>query len=156
MNIFFLDRDPVKAAEYHCDKHVVKMILETAQIISTVYDRYGKHEDWMLKPCFKHHPCTLWAGNSRQNLIWLIRLGFALNTEYTVRYKKEHKYLNLFMRFNAKNHRFMPDSSEMTQPALAMPKDCIVSDDVESYRNYYKTHKRKIANWKTQKPDWYS
>lgn len=159
MNIFFLDEEPAKAAEYHCDKHVVKMILETAQIISTVYDRYGKHEDWMLKPCFKNHPCTLWAGNSRQNLIWLVCLGIELNKQYTIRYQKEHKYFELFMKLGAMMHRFMPDNG-LTPPALAMPEDCRQPGDrmqaaVMSYQIYYMTHKREIAKWKVKTPHWF-
>lgn len=154
MNIFFLDEDPAKAARYHCDKHVVKMILETAQIVSTVYDRYGKHEEWMLKPCFKNHPCTLWAGNSRQNLIWLVTLGLELNRQYMNRYNREHKYFDLFARFGVSQHLFMPDNG-LTPPALAMPEDCRMVDHVESYRLYYMTHKRNIAKWKNGAPEWY-
>lgn len=154
MNIFYLDEEPRKAAEYHCDKHVVKMILETAQIVSTVYDRYGKHDSTLLKPCFKNHPCTLWAGNSRQNLQWLVCLGIELNTEYMQRYKREHKYLELFLELGCSTHAFMPDNG-LTNPALAMPLDCQMVDPVESYRLYYMTHKRHIASWKNGKPSWY-
>ena len=154
MNIFYLDEQPQKAAEYHCDKHVVKMILETAQIISTVYSRYNKREDWMLKPCFQNHPCTLWAGNSRQNLQWLVSLGVELNTQYMQRYKREHKYLELFLLIASLKHEFMPDNG-FTNPALAMPLECRMFDPVESYRLYYMKHKRHIASWKNGKPTWY-
>lgn len=154
MNIFFLDQEPAKAAEYHCDKHVVKMILETAQIISSVHSRYDKHEEWMLKPCFQNHPCTLWAGNSRQNLFWLVTLGIELNRQYTIRYQKEHKYFDLFMRFRAMQYEFMPDNG-LTPPALAMPEDCRMVDYVESYRLYYMMHKRQIAKWKNGTPEWF-
>jgi hypothetical protein len=154
MNVFFLDECPEKAAKFHCDKHVVKMILETAQIVSTVYDRYEKHEEWMLKPCFRNHPCTLWAGNSRQNLIWLISLGIELNKQYMERYGREHKYLYMFFKLGAKRHSFMPDNG-FTKPALAMPLECQMVDPVESYRLYYMTNKRNIVSWKNGKPSWY-
>ena len=154
MNIFFLDENPRLAAEYHCDKHVVKMILESAQMISTVYDRFGEHEEWMLKPCFPSHPCTLWAGNSRQNLIWLVCLGIELNTQYTQRYGKEHTYFDLFMKFGAMKHNFLKDYG-LTPPALAMPDDCKVHSAVESYRLYYINHKRHIAKWKNGQPKWF-
>lgn len=161
MNIFFLDEQPSKAAEYHCDKHVVKMILETAQIISTVYDLYGKHEEWMLKPCFQRHPCVIWAWRSRQNMIWLVSLGLELNSQYTERYHKEHSYLKLFLRFASTRHAFMPDLG-LSLPALAMPEDCRMDGGwdslvfaVRSYRKYYMTHKRHIANWKNGTPSWY-
>jgi hypothetical protein len=154
MNIFFLDYDAAKAAEYHCDKHVVKMILETAQIISTVYSRYDKHEPWMLKPCFHNHPCTLWAGKSRQNMLWLVTLGISLNRQYTERYQKEHSYFDLFMKFGSMRHAFMPDLG-MTDPALAMPEQRRLQCPVESYRLYYMTDKRDIVKWKNGAPKWF-
>lgn len=155
MNIFFLDENPAKAAEYHCDKHVVKMILETAQIISTVYARYGKHNDKLLKPCFQNHPCTRWAGNSRQNLQWLVCLGIELNTQYMKRYGREHKYFKMFLLLGTLKHEFIPDEG-FTRPALAMPDDSKTFDAVESYRLYYMNHKRHIANWKNGVPFWYA
>lgn len=155
MNIFYLDKCPKKAAEYHCDKHVVKMILETAQIISTVYARYGAHEMRMPKPCFHNHPCTLWAGNSRQHLQWLVSLGLELNKQYMIRYGKEHKYFKLFVYFGYQSHFFVPDNG-FTQPTLAMPDDCKTFDAVESYRLYYQKHKAHFAKWKTKKPLWFA
>lgn len=155
MNIFFLDFNPTLAAEYHCDKHVVKMILESAQMISTVFDRYGKHENWMLKPCYQNHPCTLWAGDSRQNLFWLIELGIELNYEYTSRYKRKHKFFDLFFRFREIKKDFLPNSG-FSSPALAMPEDSKILDNpVESYRKYYILHKSHIAKWKNKTPHWY-
>lgn len=123
MNIFTLDLDVQKAAEYHCDKHVVKMILESAQMISTVFDKYGEHQSYMLKPCFQNHPCTLWAGKSFENLHWLIGLGYFLTKEYYKRYKKVHKY-NDFFHSVIKHQHYLIDKfpEEGLQPfAIAMP-----------------------------------
>ena len=119
MNIFILDEDPVKAAEYHCNKHVVKMILESAQMLSTVHWHYlwddlkkkkktrvfkrqrdkfeyiKAHTEVELHPAYKmthvHHPCTIWTSMSYGNYMWHIELAQALLKEYTKRYKKIHK-----------------------------------------------------------------
>ena len=119
MNIFILDENPVKAAEYHCNKHVVKMILESAQMLSTVHWSYlwddikknnhpklfkrqrDKFEyikantDLNLQPPYKmthiHHPCTIWTSMSYGNYMWHVELAQALLCEYTKRYKKVHK-----------------------------------------------------------------
>ena len=119
MNIFVLDEDPVKAAEYHCNKHVVKMILESAQMLSTVHWHYlyddikknnypkvfKRQRDKFAyikanspvdaQPPYKmthvHHPCTIWSSISYGNYMWHIELAQALLREYTKRYKKTHK-----------------------------------------------------------------
>ena len=78
MNIFILDRDPLKSAQYHCDKHM-KMILESAQMLSTVLG--GPY-----KPTHANHPCTLWVAKSRQNAMYLWTLAMGLNYEWRTRY----------------------------------------------------------------------
>ena len=93
MNIFVLDKDPYVAAENMCDKHVVKMIIESAQILSAVVDvRSGSFltEEYDLPKYPKahvKHPCTIWAMKSRSNAIWVINHLEALSKEYTKRYK---------------------------------------------------------------------
>jgi hypothetical protein len=98
VNIFVLHRDPVRAARQHCDRHVVKMTLETAQILSTVLwqrDRTSaqrlQRRGLLYRPTHAGHPCTLWAAKSLGNFRWLCRLGIALAEEYTHRYGKLHK-----------------------------------------------------------------
>lgn len=166
MNIFALDLDVQKAAEYHCDKHVVKMILESAQMISTVFDKYGEHQSYMLKPCFQNHPCTLWAGRSSENLHWLIGLGYFLTKEYYKRYKKVHKY-NDFFHSVIKHQHYLIDKfpEEGLQPfAIAMPdylknqagENYSSEKAVELYRQYYILEKNRFAVWKySEMPDWY-
>lgn len=89
MNIFVSDTDPVLAAQALDDKRVVKMVLETAQIISAVAHRYGVDDSW-YKLTHANHPCTLWAGDRDSNLIWLVEHGEALSAEYTKRFSKTH------------------------------------------------------------------
>ena len=88
MNIFILDWQHKTCAEYHCDKHVVKMPLETTQMLSTVHWRYNNDGPYL--PVHQKHPCTLWAGQTVENYIWLWKLGIALCEEFTHRYDKVH------------------------------------------------------------------
>ena len=91
MNIFVLDEHPYKAAKYHCDKHVVKMILESARMLCTVHRRYALWAPY--KPVHQKHPCTLWVGESVQNYSWMILLVHAL---YAVRHLRSTIYFMLF------------------------------------------------------------
>jgi len=89
MNIFLLDNVPRICAKYHCDKHVVKMVLETAQILSTV--ARGRGYDVGYKPTHKNHPSVVWAGRSEATTVFTYQLGIELGLEYTHRYGKTHK-----------------------------------------------------------------
>jgi len=150
MNIFVLDENPYLAAKYHCDKHVVKMILETAQILSTVMDKKGKWQSWMYKPTHRNHPCVIWA-EDETNFAWLSWLGMFLCYEYHTRYDKFHKTKDILQQFN--------EGVELRTPrefVLCMPDECKIGDAIESYRNYYMTHKRNIAIWKNGAiPNWF-
>jgi hypothetical protein len=148
MNIFVLDRDPVLAAQYHCDKHVVKMVLETAQILSTVSNLGG------YKPTHQRHPCVLWAGTSQQNFDWLVMLGRELSKEYTFRYDKVHKSSAVIEQCAAFDE--LP-ATGLTQFKQCMPIRCIVyKDPVAGYRRYYMTDKRHFCTWKRRdKPEWF-
>ena len=84
MNIFVLDHRPQVAVRMLCDKHVVKMCLETAQILSTAVKAFDKRND-LYKAGFKHHPCCIWAGESRTNFEWLCHYGLWICREYTYR-----------------------------------------------------------------------
>lgn len=165
MNIFALHKDPQICAEYHCDKHVVKMIVETAQMISTTFEHYGEHKIYMLKPVFKNHPCTIWARQSYENLHWLIGLGYFLCKEYSKRYDKKHKYDGEFYHAVMKDLHFIekdrfPEQG-LTQFYCAMPDDCKIIfngrlQPIASYRNYYRNEKRSICKWKLGNvPTWF-
>ncbi len=69
MNIFALDTDPVTCAQYHCDKHVIKMILESVQMLSTTCSILGAEAPY--KPTHANHPCTKWVRESWENFGWL-------------------------------------------------------------------------------------
>ena len=87
MNIFVLDNDPIVAAQSQSDKHVVKMVLETAQMLCAAFPP----GEAPYKRSYYNHPCTVWARKSDDNYYWLCRHGIALSVEYTHRYGKRHK-----------------------------------------------------------------
>ena len=144
MNIFFLDKDPVKAAQAMCDKHIVKMVLETAQILCTVSWQYNIPAPY--KVSHKNHPMTLWTGETLPNWEWVLQHGFALAKEYTCRYDKEHKSQAILEW--CKSHGGRPQKGIFTVPPLCMPKEYKTNNYVESYRNYYIGDKIKFAKWK--------
>ena len=105
MNIFVTDSCPVQSARNLPDKHIVKMPLETCQMLSIIYSDWyygvGKLYKSDGKPyrtahgAFRNHPCTQWAAANQYNLAWLIRHGYALCAEYTARYDKVHTCLDV-------------------------------------------------------------
>lgn len=152
MNIFVLDRNPAKAAIAQCDKHVVKMILETAQILCTAVSECGGVAHY--RPTHKNHPCSIWARKTKSNFNWLKEHGIALCEEYTKRYGKIHKSQSII---ESMKDSLIPDG-ELTPFVLAMPDDVKYHNDpVKSYREYYKKYKKNIAKWKHNNiPEWFS
>jgi hypothetical protein len=148
LNIFYLDKNPEIAARYHCDKHVVKMILETTQILSTVHHRYNSGKA-PYKETHKNHPSTLWAGDSYENYVWLHKLGIELCREYSRRYNnKVHKCYWYLSNEVSKPPLDMPHNG-FTDPPMCMPDECKTFDNVvEAYHNYYRMVKKDIAVWK--------
>lgn len=163
MNIFVTDLDPVVAARNLCDKHVVKMIVETTQILSTVSHRHGG-TFVPYKPTHGRHPCTLWAGDSFANWMWLADHGIALVTEYHMRYKKVHKCLELLIELKVRgeagdgspiNGEF-GEMSQLTPFAQAMPEQYKCADVVQAYRAYYIGEKARFAKWRyCDPPEWW-
>lgn len=150
MNIFWLDENLKKAAKYHCDKHVVKMILEYAQLLSTTVRLSGI--DAGYKATHKNHPCAIWSRESLDNWFYLRALLFCLSDEYEYRYGKIHKS---FLMAKDLPIPTIP-SIGLTKPPLCMPDQYKVGNIVQSYRNYYIGDKQHIATWKKrEKPEWY-
>ena len=157
MNIFILDEDPVLAAQYQADKHVVKMVLETAQILCTVREK----ENPPYRPTHKNHPCVKWARESFDNYSWLLKHLRALLDEYTFRYNKKHKTEAVYAWLSSEKEI---DAGELPQIGLtpfaqAMPEEYRQSSDaVQAYRRYYIKDKYKIAEWNKArpKPDWFN
>jgi hypothetical protein len=155
MNIFFLDENPTLSAKYHVDKHVVKMILETAQLLCGVHHTTDQVTDQVpYKLSHKNHPCAVWARESLSNYLYLCELGLELGKEYTYRYGKRHKSIEV-IEWCIVNKPNIPDIG-FTTPAMAMPDEFKVDSVVESYRNYYMGAKISLASWKNrEKPFWF-
>jgi hypothetical protein len=155
MNIFVLDEDIKKCARYHCNKHVVKMILEYAQLLCTAIHvvQGDNSQDGIYRKTHVNHPCSKWVRESRANWLWLQKLTIALNDEYRVRYNHDfdHKSAALVRTLHCPQDL---TGNVMTPFALAMPDHCKIRDDgtedvVASYRNYYVTEKKPILIWGT-------
>lgn len=172
MNIFYLHNDPVTCAEYHNDKHCIKMILETCQLLSTAHrildgtevigkSKTGRNvkrwtlEDPILDNMYYaathiNHPSAIWCRQSKANYIWLAQLLYALCKEYTYRYGKVHKCEETGLVLNLQR---LPKAlglcnKPFTEPTPAMPDDIKVKgDSIASYRNYYNNNKQHLATW---------
>ena len=151
MNVFYLDECYNKAAEYHNDRHCVKMILETCQLLCTAHWVSGNEAPY--KQTHTNHPCAIWARASIDNYVWLCNLGLALCEQYELRYGKQHKtYQHLVWCMD--NVPNLPDIG-FTEPAQAMPDEYKCDEPVVAYRVYYMTDKRHLASWKVGQPAWY-
>ena len=153
MNIFFLDFDTKKCAQYHCDKHVVKMILETAQLLCGAHWVIGNEAPYKLS--HKNHPCAIWTRTSLSNYLYLCDLGLELCKEYTYRYGKRHKSQDVieWCLINKPNIHDV----DFTSPPLAMGDEFKIENNViESYRNYYREGKKLTVSWKNRViPSWF-
>lgn len=155
MNIFFLDWDLKKCAQYHCDKHVVKMILETAQLLCGVHHMTPQVTTQVpYKLSHKNHPCSIWARESLSNYLTLCELGLELCKEYTYRYGKRHKSQDV-IEWCLSNKPQILDLG-LTEPPKAMPDEYKTSNLIDSYRNYYRQGKNEIVSWKNREiPKWF-
>ena len=153
MNIFYLDKNPKVAAEMHCNKHVIKMVLEYAQILSTAHriidgDKAGD-ERGLYEIAYKNHPSTVWARLGRGNYNYLSDLWAWLGIEYTHRYGKIHKAATLeWLHYSPDN---IPKKTLLTgltsPPPQCMPDEYKVPGcSITAYWNYYEQDKYKVAN----------
>lgn len=153
MNIFYLlDADIAQCARFHCDKHVVKMILESAQVLCSVLSLY--HIETPYRPTHLKHPCVIWASESLSNWLWLKNLAGALNEEYKYRFNhtKNHKSYDVILKLETPP---MIDLG-LTQRPQVFPDEFKQADPVEAYRHYYKARKQHLAQWtKREKPYWF-
>jgi hypothetical protein len=153
MNIFILDTDIQKCAEYHADQHVVKMILESTQMLCTVLNENGMEAPY--KSTHIHHPCTIWTRSSLANWKWLRSLVENLNQEYKFRFnhRRDHS--------SAAVARRLPEppieDAGLTEFAQAMPDVYrIPGNAVMAYRRFYIAEKSRFATWtKRHVPDWF-
>lgn len=176
MNIFYLSNDPVECAKQHVDKHVVKMIVEYGQLMSTAHRvldgefYYGKtangrriqrwklpdeREEVIWKASHIKHPSGLWVRSSASHYQWLFALWLEMLKEYTHRYDKIHSNERMKTWF-VELPKNIPHKGWLSDPTPAMPDEYKVADSILSYRNYYLGAKRSFANWKKREtPAWF-
>lgn len=177
MNIFYLDPDPRVCAQMHNNKHVVKMIIEYAQLMSTAHrvldgteytdltangrriKRWRMNDPVMESTLYKashtNHPSAIWCRENRQNYMWLYRMWFYLLQEYTHRYGKQHECAKLRAALYLTPEKIK--DGEFFPPTPAMPSELkILSENpqpgrkydvLKSYHNYYRVSKNGFANW---------
>ena len=177
MNIFVLNERPDIAAKMHCDKHVPKMIVESAQMLSTAHrlldgeeyiapSKSGKrmvkhyrlpdHDDLIYKAVHAKHPCTIWTMENCNNYMWHYLLFKYLSWEFEYRFGKLHaswEKLRDILHVTPKNIRI----GSQTPFALAMPDEYKVDCAVQSYHNYYLGEKAGFAKWEKGRsiPSWW-
>lgn len=179
MNIFRLDNDPVKSAQMMCDKHVVKMVTEYGQLLSTAHrvldgtpekrpSKSGKRmvdhyivdgearESLLYKVAHKNHPSAIWCRENNKNYRWLYEHFQATAKEYSYRYGREHltyEKLGGQLWFSPRNINQVGPETVMPQ---CMPDYCKDEDVTEGYRKYYREEKRTFAKWtKREVPAWF-
>lgn len=157
MNIFVVDDNPTNAGKMLCDKHVVKMILESAQLLSTAHRVLDDEvPDIFYKKTHVNHPCAIWTRETSGNYYWLYFHFMSLCDEYTYRYRKKHltdTKLSYPLMSAPKNIK----RDNVTDFSLCMPDEYKSDDPVKSYRNYYIGEKSDIAKWNSgrEAPEWY-
>ena len=166
MNIFVTDPSPIQSARNLPDKHIVKMPLETCQMLSIIYSDWyygvGKLYKSDGKPyrtahgAFRNHPCTQWAADNQYNLAWLIRHGYALCHEYNLRYGKVHTCLDVISQAERIYHKsfdnlLLSDASrKVTSFTRAMPeylKFDTTIDTITAYKRYLNTKPWLATNY---------
>jgi hypothetical protein len=154
VNIFVLDYDPIKAAQFQCDTHVVKMSLESAQILCSAFESGVAP----YKKTHFNHPCSIWARRSKENYKWLIKHAIGLCEEYTFRYGKIHKSKEVILWCQRNMHKLKFEEKKKTRFILCFENEFKIGNAVESYRQYYRVSKRQIAKWnKTRStPSWFN
>lgn len=158
MNIFALDSCPIKAAQYQCDKHVVKMVLETAQLLSTAHHVHqSPHRESVYAMTHHNHPSAVWARQSNANYAWLLRHFVALLREYTRRYGKNHACTRLVVPLA--NNPCPTGPLTPVSPAMPdhiKPVELTWDSCVDAYRRYYREHKADLLSykWPSTRPEW--
>ena len=150
MNIFYLDKDPVKAAQVQYNKHVVKMILESAQMLCTAHHELLHEPDVPYKSAHVNHPSTVWVRSDNHHYHRLYEHMLALGGEYTKRYGKTHLSITKCKEL-LKLAPFNIPHKEFKQPPQCMPDEYKDECSVQAYWNYYIGEKHTVANKNKEK-----
>lgn len=171
MNIFYLDQNPKLCAQYHCDKHVVKMILESAQLLCTAVNVAAGEQITPYKSTHVNHPCSIWVRESFANWDYVINLMLDLEEEWNYRFHsrnpKTHNSVAALVaspvHLREKAEKYLP-SIGLTVPPLCMPESCkqipaiaVTPEEatILCYRNYYNQEKKHLHKWTNREvPFW--
>ena len=173
MNIFFLSWNYDECARLYCDQHVVKIILEIAQMLYTAHwtmsdDGWNTDAPFTknkktrgYKSAHPKHPMTLWVGNCRENYMWTVKFGMALACEHNKRFGTVHGCCDhLLWLFNNPPDSFANGNSvtaryategyprNLSPPPMCMPSQYHADNVVLAYQNYYRGDKLRFARWK--------
>ncbi len=144
MNIFYLHNNPIKAAKFQYNKHVVKMILESAQMLCSAHHHYGNGDNVPYRKTHYNHPSTKWVRENAKHYKWLYEHMLALGREYTKRYGREHLTITKCMDSLNELPPNIPDLP-FEQPPQAMPSKYKDECSIIAYWKYYKGEKQHIA-----------
>ena len=163
MNIFVLSLCPIEAAQFLCDKHIPKLIVECFQMLGSAQRRHGVNDAQMpltskgtpLLGGYHHHPATRFTGETRENYYWVCRHALAMLSEYQMRFKKIHACTQGIIQLSLMGAN-IPEGA-LTDFAQCMPDRFKTNDAVFSYRVYYFIAKGHFAKWEKgrKKPDWF-
>ena len=161
MNIFFLDSNIEKCAQYHVDKHVVKQRLELAQLACTAHHVLGDIDSSKIpyKPTHKNHPSAIWVRESLFNYNYIVNLGLALCEEMRHRFNTPHQKTEEVLLW-LKENPIQVNDCFMSKPKLAVGEKIIENDDywnyaVDNYRKYYRETIQHLFKWSNREtPEW--
>ena len=173
MNIFFLSWSYEECAKLYCDQHVVKILLEIAQMLYTAHHttspsgwnanapltKNGKAHGY--RPAHPKHPMTIWVGSTINNYMWTVKFGMALACEHHRRFGTVHScvphilwlFTNIPKSFSGNTSATARYATEgfppnLTPPPMCMPLEYHDDNIVRAYQNYYKGDKLRFARWK--------
>lgn len=171
MNIFALHEDPRIAAQFNCDKHISKIILEIAQMLAncfdeeTLQDAPKTQKGTVRKHSYYNHPVSIWMRETISNYIWSIEHAFGLEEERHYRGFTTPHFSIDFIRWASNNlDRSVVKYGDLTDFAVAIAQDkhcrTITNfnslNSIEKYRLYY-IHDKPFATWtKRETPHWFT
>lgn len=160
MNLFVIDKDPVQAARWNVDRHVIKMPTEVAQMLCTAF--WNQDIAAPYKQTHRNHPCSVFVRASSSNFLWTVQHGMALCEEYNVRYGKTHASGAIINWCRENMNLLKFNSTQLTDFAVAIKEDAIcrtkaefnTASTVEKYRMFYRYDKAHLHAWKANRPSW--
>lgn len=149
MNIFALDQSPILSARAHCDQHLHKMILESAQIVSSAFYLRQFYTPWAYKPAYLNHPCVKWAAECNHNIVWILELARELEN---IRQEIGHSYHAssevIKYAYDFLQEELPYSRADLAYPrTLAMPIQIRMRSDISTEEKYQAYYRWKNERW---------